>query len=219
MKDVVLIKELGYLNIAVASTTFNQTIGAPLFAGPQWSTWTQVQDLFVCQEKIDIAGLTKMELTFYPLDGDVQKTAVSMGPTGAFAIEWIFVTRSPVDVTDFQAIAAPNMPFALPGQLSIDDSFENIIWGKAWTWVKNTSLQENIGVSVNTTLFGSGEPTNGDTLYVYRLVRLINATAAGSAEFGNCRLILSGQVREEPEFQQLMRMRRTYELQQGRDED
>jgi hypothetical protein len=67
---------------------------------------------------------------------------------------------------------------------------------------------------------GSGEPTNGDRLYVYRIAALIGATpASGFAELPSVRLLIAGQLREEAEYQQIMRLRRSYELQQSYDED
>lgn len=223
MKDVVFEKDLPYLAIDVAAGSLNQSIGPPLPNTPMSGHWENVggviDALFVCKEVIDIAGLTKMELTFFPTSGDVQRTAVSMGPTDAFATEWILVTRSPYDVENALSITAPNMVFSLPGQLSNGGAFENFIWGQAWTWTRNTSLQQNFAIAVNTTLLGSGEPTNGDKLYVYRIIRLTTPTTPGIAEFGSARLLISGQLREEAEYEQLMRMRRTYELQQSYDED
>jgi len=48
---------------------------------------------------------------------------------------------------------------------------------------------------------------------------LVAPTAAGTAEFGAGRLLISGQLKEEAQYEQIMRMRRTYELQQTYDED
>ena len=223
MKEVVFEKDLPYLAIDVAAGSLNQSIGNPLPGTPMSGNWENkggaVDALFVCEEVIDIAGLTQMELTFFPTSGDVQRTAVSMGPTDAFATEWILVTRSPYDVSNAFSITNANMVFTLPGQLSNGGAFENFIWGQAWTWTRNTSLQQNFAIAVNTTLLGSGEPTNGDKLYVYRIIRVTAPTTPGIVEFGNARLLIAGQLREEAEFQQLMRMRRTYELQQTYDED
>lgn len=223
MKDVVFMKDLPYLAVSVDPVSFEQTIGAYLPDTPAFGHWENVggvvNALFVNEQTIDIAGLTKMELTFFPTSGDVQRATVSMGPTDGFATEWILVTTSPYDVSNANAITSANMVFTLPGQLSNGGEFEQIMWGQAWTWTRNTSLVQNIAVPVNTTLLGSGEPTNGDKLYVYRIIRLNAPTTGGIAEFGAARLLIAGQIREEAEYQQLMRMRRTYELQQTYDED
>jgi hypothetical protein len=225
MKEVVLQKDLPYLAIDVAAGSLQQSLGPYLADTPMTGHFvlvgTGINALFVHQDTIDIAGMTNMELTFFPTSGDVQRSATSLGPTEGVAIEWILVTRSPIDLSGQpeQVYEANPMTFALPGQFSNGGAFENIIWGQGWTWVRNTSLIQNFAVAVNSSLLGSGEPTNGDKLYVYRIIRLSGPTDPGLAEFGSARLLISGQLREEAEYQQLMRMRRTYELQQSYDED
>jgi len=225
MKEVVLEKDLPYLAISVDPATLQQTLGPYLADTPNMGHFVNegsaINALFVHQDVIDVAGLTNMELTFFPISGDVQRGPVSMGLTEGIGVEWILVTRSPIDLSGQpeQIYEGNPMIFALPGQFSNGGAFDNFIWGKGWTWVRNTSLVQNFGVAVNTTLLGSGEPTNGDKLYVYRIIRLVAPTAGGLAEFSSARLLISGQLRAEPEYQQLMRMRRTYELQQSYDED
>lgn len=223
MKEVVLEKDLPYLAIDVAAGSLQQSLGPYLADTPMMGHFENVGSainaLFVHEDEIDIAGLTQMELTFFPISADVQRSATSLGLTEGIGVEWILVTRSPIKNISTAAYGANPMIFALPGQFSNGGEFDNIIWGKGWTWVRNTSLVQNFGVAVNTTLLGSGEPTNGDKLYVYRMIRLVAPTAPGLAEFGAGRLVISGQLKEEAEYQQLMRMRRTYELQQSYDED
>jgi hypothetical protein len=223
MKEVVLEKDLPYLAVEVAAGTLQQTLAPYLTGIPQTGHFENVggaiDALFVHEDTIDVAGLTNMELTFFPISGDVQRSATSLGLTEGIGVEWILVTRSPIKKISQVVYGANPMIFALPGQFSNGGEFDNIIWGKGWTWVRNTSLVQNFGVAVNSTLLGSGEPTNGDKLYVYRMIRLIAPTAAGTAEFGAARLLISGQLKEEAEYEQIMRMRRTYELQQTYDED
>lgn len=218
MKEVVLMKNLGYLQLDTANPA--AAIGPTTYGMGTWSTFPGINNVFVMEEQIDIAGLTNMELTFFPLSGDVQRGPTSMGLAyGAQGIinEWIYVCAAPMDAS----IGPQFMTWNLVGQGANDTEFQNVIWGKAWTWVNNNSLPSNFGVAVNTTLMGSGEPTNGDRLYVYRIVSTVGFTpTVGSfAELPSARLLISGQLKEEEEYQQLMRMRRTYELQQTYDED
>jgi hypothetical protein len=215
VKDVILTKESGYLQI--------DNTGALPAIGPtshNVGNWIQSSsNVFYQALEIDIAGLTAQELTFYPLSGDVQRGPVSLGITGGFINEWMFVTASPIDP---ESIVPAYMNFGLlaTGFIGPVTEFQNILWGRAWTWALNTAIPQNWAVQVNTTSLGSGEPTNGDRLYLYRFVTLQGQTPlSGFAELPDVRVILSGQVREEAEYQQLMRMRRTYQLQQSYDED
>ena len=212
-------KDLPYLRIDVAPGSLAQSIGPALPAGtPILGTWTETSDLFLHESTIDVTGWTKEDFTFFPISTDVQRPASSMGPTEGFLTEWILVAASPIDF-DSVAISDINMWNHLPGQLSSTRRFNNIIWGKAWTWTRNTNLLQNFGVAVNTTLFGSGQPTNGNELYVYRVVRLTAPTQPGAVELPAARLLMAGQLKEEEEYAQIMRMRRVYELQQEYDED
>lgn len=220
MKEVVLSKNLPYLRIenGPLNTIIN---GGTLADTPSWGEWNDNGDLFIHESQIDITGLTTIkDMTFYPLSGDVQRPATSMGLTESFVSEFILVCNAPVEFTP-SAMTDLNMWNHLPGQFAIANSFQNIMWGKGWVWTRNQNLIQNFGVAVNTTLCGSGEPSNGDKLYVYRIARLHQPSGAEGTyvELPACRLLLSGQVREEPDFEQIMRMRRTYELQQTYDED
>lgn len=213
MKDVVLSKDLGYLQID--NTGANPAIGPTSYG---MGTWEELSaNVFYMQEEIDIAGLTKMELTFFPTGGDVQRGGpVVLGLTSGYIKEWIYVTRTPHN----PIVDANVMTFNLVGQGAQANEFENIIWGRSYTWALNVSIPQTFGTMVASSLMGSGEPTNGDRLYVYRIASLIGFTpASGFAEIPSVRLLLSGQLKEEAEYQQLMRMRRSYELQQSYDED
>ena len=220
MKDVVLTKDLPYLRIEMGP--LNTIIdGGKLADTPDWGSYEDNGDLFIHESIIDINGLTMVEgMTFYPMSGDVQRPATSMGLTEGFVQEFILVTCAPVEWTQNE-LTDLNIWNHLPGQFATNNTFQNIIWGQAWTWTRNQNLIQNFGVAVNTTLCGSGEPTNGDRLYVYRLARLITPTGPQGSyvELPACRLLLAGEVKEEAQYQQIMRMRRTYELQQTYDED
>ena len=215
MKEVVLSKLLGYLQIDE---------GAPIpEIGPTDSgagTWIKgSNNTFYQSTEIDITGLTVQELTFFPTSGSVQRGPINLGLGLGIISEQILVTITPLSSIP----PAPGQMFMKPTGLAIADSeeFQNILWGRAWTWNANTALPGNFGVPVNVTDLGSGSPTNGDTLYVYRFVSVSGFTSGPGrfAEVGAARVILTGQLREEPEFQQIMRLRRSYELQQTYDED
>ena len=219
MKEVVLMKELPYLRIEVHPVELTQTIFQELADTPQVGHWQEIgADLYVHESTIDIAGLTKLEDTFYPLSGDVQRGAVSMGLCDGFLTEWILVTAYPIELRS-PYVTNLNMWNHLPGQLRGTTEFQNIMWGREWVYTRNTTLVQNWGVQVHTSMLGSGEPSNADKLYVYRVVRLTAPIAGGSTEIPAARLLLSGQVREEAEYSQIMRMRRSYELAQETDVD
>jgi len=218
VKEVVLTKNLGYLQLDTSAVT--ATIGPTTYGMGTWET-TTVGNLFVMREEIDIAGMTVEDLTFFPMAGDVQRAATNLGlafATGGLIQEWIYVTAAPIDFR----VGIPSMTFNLVGQANISETeFQNILWGQSWTWVMNTSVPSNFALPVNTTMMGSGEPTNGDRLYVYRLIGPsgFTPTPGSFCELPSVRLLISGQLKKEEEYSQIMRMRRSYELAQLYDED
>ena len=217
MKEVVLTKLLGYLQIDE---------GAPIpEIGPNTpgaGTWIKgSNNTFYQATEIDITGLTVQELTFFPTSGSVQRGPVSLGLGLGIINEQILVTVTPLPSGRFPP--NPGQMLFSPTGFDLEDEmeFQNIIWGRAWTWNVNTSLPGNFGVPINIADLGSGSPTNGDTLYIYRFISVAGYThgAGYNAEVGPARVIITGQLREEPEYQQIMRLRRSYELQQTYDED
>lgn len=65
---------------------------------------------------------------------------------------------------------------------------------------------------------GSLEPTASDRVYCYKIVAL-NSGAYTRVQFAPTRYILKAQAKEEPMHQYLMRLKRSYELQQSPDND
>lgn len=220
MKDVVLTHDLPYLAIDVEPGTLNQTQAPGLPNPGPLGTWRRQSvaggEYFVYEDYIDIAGLTTQELTFFPVGGEVQRAALSLGPTEGFVEEWILATVTPIKFgQDYTALNDWNH---LPGQISSVE-FQQLMFGRVYTWTRNTSLNQNFAVKVHESNAGSGEATNGDRIYIYRLIHLIAPTSPGVAEIPAARLIMAGQLREEKEYQQIMRLRRSYELQQQPDRD
>lgn len=217
MKEVVLDKLLGYLQIDE---------GAPIPAigptGPGAGTWIKgSNNTFYQATEIDISGLTVQEFTFFPTSGSVQRGPVNLGIGLGYISEQILVTITPLPSS--RVPPSPGQMVFKPFGFDMGDQmeFQNIIWGRAWTWNANTALPGNFGVPINITDLGSGSATNGDTLYIYRFVSVAGYTpgAGHAAEVGPARVVITGQLREEPEYQQIMRLRRSYELQQTYDED
>ena len=212
MKEVVLTKDLGYLQID--NTGPNVAIG-PTRYGVSGSWTLTPGNVFIMEQQIDIGGLTDMTFTFFPTGGDVQRGGpVSLGLTNGYVVEDIIVTSSPIVAN----VGLSPFTFILPNQDKTE--FQNIIFARKYVWSLDTALPQNFARQIHTSLAGSGEPSNSDTLYVYRRVALVGRTpGVGSVDIPSCRLILTGQMKEEAEYQQIMRYRRSYELAQEYDRD
>ena len=233
MKEVVLQKDLPFLELEVELGT-NEIIirnTRPDEYAYNLGSWTRLASKgtghnFIYEDVIDVAGYTGEDMTFFPIAGDVQRGITSLGLTTGYITEWILASTVPIINSSLSSITSLNFPFTLPGQYtqgndtesSID--FGQLIFGRLNVYTQNTNLNQNWGVKVHTSSLGSGAATNSSKIYIYRVIRLDDAVAPGFfATIPSGRLLLSGQLREEAEYAQIMRMRRSYELQQSYDED
>ena len=233
MKEVVLQKDLPFLELEVEPGTNEILIRntRPDEYAYQLGSWSRVASKgtgrnFIYEDVIDVAGYTGEDLTFFPIAGDVQRGITSLGLTTGYVTEWILASTVPIANSSFSSISSLNFPFTLPGQFSQGNDtesaidFDQLIFGRLNVYTQNTNLNQNWGVKVHTSSIGSGAATNGSKIYVYRVIRLDDAAGPGFfATIPSGRLLLSGQLREEAEYAQIMRMRRSYELQQSYDED
>ena len=233
MKEVVLQKELPFLELEVELGTNAIIIRntRPDEYAYQLGSWTRLASKgtgynFIYEDVIDVAGYTGEDMTFFPIAGDVQRGITSLGLTTGYVTEWILASTVPIINSSLSSITSLNFPFTLPGQYSQGNDtesgidFDQLIFGRLNVYTQNTNLNQNWGVKVHTSSLGSGAATNGSKIYVYRVIRLDDAAGPGFfATIPSGRLLLTGQLREEAEYAQIMRMRRSYELQQSYDED
>jgi len=233
VKDIVLQKNLPYLELEVQEGTNEIVIrrNTPDDFAYDLGNWRRLASKgvghnFIFEDVIDVAGYTGEDMTFFPVAGDVQRGITALGLTTGYITEWILASTVPITNASLSAISSLNFPFTLPGQYAQGNDtdtgidFGQLIFGRLNVYTQNTNLNQNWGVKVHTSSLGSGSATNGSKIYVYRVIRLDDAVGAGFfAIIPSGRLLLSGQLREEAEYAQIMRMRRSYELQQSYDED
>lgn len=74
-------------------------------------------------------------------------------------------------------------------------------------------------VMVSDNQLGSLSPTASDRVYVARVVVAGTPTVANRIDVLGCRYLLRAKAKEEPEYEYLMRLKRSYELQQRFDRD
>jgi hypothetical protein len=233
VKEVVLQKDLPFLELEVQVGT-NEIIirqTTPDEYAYSLGTWTRrfskgAGHNFVHESVIDVQGYTGEDMTFFPIAGDVQSGAYSLGLTTGYITQWIIASTVPISRSSLVSVTSLNAWNTLPGQFAQGNDtetaidFDQIIYGQMSVYTENTTVNQNWGVRVHNSSIGSGAATNGSKIYVYRMVRLDDAAGPGFfATIPSARLLLSGQLREEAEYAQIMRMRRSYELQQSYDED
>ena len=74
-------------------------------------------------------------------------------------------------------------------------------------------------VTVNEQQIGSLQPTASDRVYSYSVLVMGSPIGADTITISPCRHLLRAEAREEKEYEYLMRLKRSYELQQEPDVD
>lgn len=204
-------------------------------SGPDWTvqftkgSWRKIgAESFVSENYFDLAGMTMEDKTLFFEAAGVQSVLAPLANntgTGDSAI--IMDIMSTRQITDAQLIGtllygnmAGNQGVAgSQGPLSFEETvyartqmFVRHIDTAAWGYL--TLTDENF--------FGSMEPTASDRIYSYRLVflsALTGATNTTEVTIAPARHLLKSTAREESDHQYMMRLLRSYQLQQSHDED
>lgn len=204
-------------------------------SGPDWTlqftkgSWRKIgAESFVSENYFDLAGMTMEDKTLFFEAAGVQSVlaplANNTGTGDSAIIMDIMCTRQ---ITDAQLIAtllygnmAGNQGVAgSQGPLSFEETvyartqmFVRHIDTAAWGYL--TLTDENF--------FGSMEPTASDRIYSYRLVflsALTGGTNTTEVTIAPARHLLKSTAREESDHKYMMRLMRSYQLQQSHDED
>tara|TARA_Y100000114_G_scaffold108968_1_gene102374 strand:- start:1115 stop:1780 length:666 start_codon:yes stop_codon:yes gene_type:complete len=175
---------------------------------------------FVSERIIDVAGLTIEDETIF-FDGiTVQEGGLGSGITGQVGDSFVtmdIVASVPLDVdNDFGKILLHGAGFPDGGQ----SNFEHIPYSRTVRQTLDLSTSAAFAFKVSSEQSGSLEPTASDRLYVYRFVFLVNfSTAMSAVQVNSARVLCAVRTREEPAHEYIMRLLRSYNLQNGPDED
>ena len=207
-----LAKEIGRLAVTKAGPNFTINVG---------DNWRQIGgppgNAFVSSTYFDLAGLAIDDKTLFFDGATVQEaSSPSFNPATAGNLLRVadIMTTSPI--TDTEAILyITDANFAgSPTTLTFDQT----IYGRVRVYnmdLDNLAGAYAILLSDNQT--GSLSATASDRIYCYRVV--VYDGADGRFDLLAARYILSAHAKEEPEHQYLMRLKRSYELQNQPDRD
>ena len=198
---------------------FTYDAGTRTFTFTEGTGWEAVQsglnDYAVSQTYFDMSGMTIDEKTLFIEAATVQEGSnfEITGPTGAKLWVYDLITSIPFDLTIWNYRMGLGFPAVAGGLLN----FEHVLYGRYRLFANDVDFAGTTPVLVTSDTFGSGQPTNSDRLYSYRIV-IPFGTVTGAIVPPARHLILAT-AREEAEYAQIMRMLRSYELQQSYDED
>ena len=212
-----LTKEFGILKANLAGGLW--TIDQNLSIGG-WRQLTPSLPQFIADTYFDLAGLTIDDKTLF-FEGAAMQEILPPALTTATAGDLLNVVDilSTTPLTDNEvALFATQGNFIGSGSTL---TFDQTIFARSRIF--NMDLDNVAGgyfILLGDNQLGSLESTASDRIYVYRYAVASRAQAATtSLELYGARYILRAKAVEEPEYEYLMRLKRSYELQQRIDRD
>ena len=177
---------------------------------------------FYNEQILDLSGLSAQEKTIF-FNGIAQQDdwapVVTSGSAGDSINVLDVISSVPIPSSsisslyiykNFQNAIVPTPTFEQTVYFNINQytiDLDNATWGSM--------------IKINQTQLGSLQPTASDRLYCYRIIVIapdfsVGATALG---VGSVRYVIGANPIEEKEYQYLMRLKRSYDLQQSFDVD
>ncbi len=174
---------------------------------------------FVSETYFDLAGLSQREKTLF-FDAATVQEFLNPSHTGGAAGDLIVVydlmsTESLDDDELLQFIGLGNFANSSSGI-----GFQETIFGRVRQYAVDLDTADwGSFVLLADNQIGSLEATASDRIYCYRMVTIGAPTTASSIVVNSARYLLRAEAKEEAEYRYLMRLRRSYELQQTTDRD
>jgi hypothetical protein len=213
-------KEHGYLVISLGGTPNQYSISDSV------SNWVQpvaLQGVFHSATYFDLAGLSQREKTLFFKGATVQQLGnptVTGGTPGDSCQVYDIMTSSPMSADQLTSFTSAGNFAGLTAAATSGLTFDQTIYARRREYVVSVDLATWGAMQlVSDDQLGSLNPTASDRVYSYRIIAASLAGTNKNLAVLASRQILSAEAREEPEFEYLMRLKRSYELQQSHDED
>tara|TARA_R110000751_G_scaffold62467_1_gene128758 strand:+ start:243 stop:911 length:669 start_codon:yes stop_codon:yes gene_type:complete len=167
---------------------------------------------------IDLSAYVLKDLTWVTTQKDIQEPGnfeLNFGtPQRIEVIE--FISNTQFNKVRLQKIADDwETNNAVPGMMGSRINYENIIDGRWRQFSPDTTLATGSAVTMKASSFGSCEPSASETLYAYVMVKFdTQPDPLDSVFVPGRRFLLGGAAVEENEMSYVMRLRRSYVLQQ-----
>ena len=192
---------------------------AASFVGASWIDTNGYIELggdgLLFSSTIDLNGWTMNDFTFGTVQTQYQDPGVYSSDAASAKTEVIeIITDVPINLAAL-AIIKDNLGLSVPGMLGSAQDFATILYGNYRLYVPNLSLAAFPGFLqlISSGSFGSKEPTASSELYCYRIIKCTGAPGE-LLQAPACRIGLFGAFYQEGDIEYMMRLKRSYELQQ-----
>ena len=204
-----LIKEFERLAVDQDETGFNILTG---------SNWRNLGGgAFVCDTYFDLAGMSQQDKTMFFSGATVQDVSgPSVNPATAGDLIRVADIMTTTPITDLEAVLYITDGNLLGTTQTL--TFDQTIYGRVRVYNMDIdNLAGSYAILLHDDQTGSLSPTASDRVYCYRAVVIVGSQAR--YDVLGARYILRAEAKEEPEYEYLMRLKRSYELQNEPDRD
>lgn len=173
---------------------------------------------FICDTYFDLAGMAMNDETLFFEVAAVQEVLnPQFAPSTAGDFMFVVDIMSQIPLTDAEVALYATQGNVAGGDVSL--TFDQTIYGRVRFFnIDLDNVAGTIAILLSDNQTGSLSPTASDRVYCYRYAG-VNQTAPGFSTLFAARHILRATAKEEPEYQYLMRLKRSYELQNEPDRD
>ncbi len=212
-------KEFGILGVDKVGLTY--TLQAGTAEGWEFTTPAPGNNVLVNRSYIDLKGLAIDDMTLFFDGAAVQETLLptSVPATVGNGIIMVDILSNHPITNEEANVILTNGNIASTSSIGGSGlTFDQTIYMSHRFF--NTDIDNAAGgymIQLSNNQLGSLSPTASDRVYCTRIVALGGADGAYSVY--PCRFLLRARAKEEPEYQYLMRLKRSYELQQRFDRD
>lgn len=177
--------------------------------------------LFVSETFFDVGGLAMEEKTIFPQGIVVQQGSPGLmlgSAAGDSYLVWDVLTSIPIDT------ALPSLDLIRwidygPGFPGGKLNFEHVLFSRYQRWTTDLDTNNQFPIKIEEWQAGSMSPTASDRIYSYRVVLVGLGASATRILAPSVRHVMQVDTKEEQLYEYLMRLKRSYDLQQVPDVD
>ena len=213
----VLAKYHSALDITQAGpNNYDLTAVSQVGSNTQWEKITG--QIFVSMTFFDLGGLAMEEKTVFPSGITCQRGNSPLLEAAAPGDNFIMLdvlTTIPIDITN-DVLNWFNVGAGFPGSTL---NFEHVLYMRGQRWTVDVDTNSSFPLKADEWQSGSMAPTASDRVYSYRVVLVNTGNSSTRIITPTGRHVMQVDVIEEPTFEYLMRLKRSYDLQQEPDVD
>ena len=186
-----------------------------------WRQPTPNAGFALCTGYIDLAGMSQQDKTLYFKGATVQETlnpVVFAQAPGDSIIVVDIMSSIPLTDAEYNLVASTGNLLARFGQSGL--TFDQTIYMRIRQYVVDVDTAAwGSMVLVSENQLGSLNATASDRIYTCRQVLIGLPFTGNRVDLSAARYVVSAEAKEEPEYEYLMRLKRSYELQNEPDRD